>query len=426
MDKYQSDAFIYFFAKKYLSEILPVEVFETSSDSTIESAETQLMIDEWDKKVSKLSHWHGVIDTQAQQHQLSVINTYKQGLFNCYKLWIEYQGKTERFMLNPFGLINRDNQFFVIGSYWDTHKPLVLSVRKILSIELTNEKAITAEDEFDPAEFAQNYLNHPQVPHTLDKLVIEFPEAVYSYVNSFPIQGDDITISEPKGEPAYFRLQASNVTHSIRLQQWLSGFHDDVQIIEPVALRKIINRSYIDQLTNLYNRKGFDRLLQREVEKHYRNQDYVFSILIMDIDHFKHINDNHGHIFGDKVLVKVAECLREYDAIRYGGEEFVVLLENISAGDAMNIAERIRISVQALQIESNEKKVPVTISIGIAQYPDHLSEQECLLLQNEHNKKLPFEIKSLLIKAIIKSADNALYQAKDAGRNKVRANSSKR
>jgi len=210
------------------------------------------------------------------------------------------------------------------------------------------------------------------------------------------------------------------------LQQWLSGFHDDVQIIEPVALRKIINRSYIDQLTNLYNRKGFDRLLQREVEKHYRNQDYVFSILIMDIDHFKHINDNHGHIFGDKVLVKVAECLREYDAIRYGGEEFVVLLENISAGDAMNIAERIRISVQALQIESNEKKVPVTISIGIAQYPDHLSEQECLLLQNEHNKKLPFEIKSLLIKAIIKSADNALYQAKDAGRNKVRANSSKR
>ena len=120
-----------------------------------------------------------------------------------------------------------------------------------------------------------------------------------------------------------------------------------------------------------------------------------------DIDHFKKINDRHGHQAGDRVLAEVAQCLRKSVRDvdiggRYGGEEFVVLLPETLPPQALLVAERVRHAVSDLKITSESERIPVTISLGLAgdQSPESLS-------------------------ALIKTADAALYRAKESGRNRV-------
>ena len=120
-----------------------------------------------------------------------------------------------------------------------------------------------------------------------------------------------------------------------------------------------------------------------------------------DIDHFKKINDRHGHQAGDRVLAEVAQCLRKSVRDvdiggRYGGEEFVVLLPETLPPQALLVAERVRHAVSDLKITSESERILVTISLGLAgdQSPESLS-------------------------ALIKTADAALYRAKESGRNRV-------
>jgi diguanylate cyclase (GGDEF)-like protein len=147
-----------------------------------------------------------------------------------------------------------------------------------------------------------------------------------------------------------------------------------------------------DGLTNVYNRRYFAEICGDELRRVSR-YNISLSLLIIDIDYFKHYNDSYGHLEGDKILTKVAktlkECVRETDLVaRYGGEEFVVMLVVATFDDAYHKAEQIRASI--------EEKCSVTVSIGIA-------------LASKNNT----------VEGLIASADNALYKAKDEGRNKV-------
>jgi diguanylate cyclase (GGDEF)-like protein len=138
-------------------------------------------------------------------------------------------------------------------------------------------------------------------------------------------------------------------------------------------------------------------LLPQEIERA-RRAAKPFSILMLDVDHFKKYNDNHGHQAGDDVLARVSMVLRDsirpYDcAARYGGEEFLIVLSGASLEHARECAERIREQVRAKQIEGG----PVTVSIGVAEYPSHGDT----------------------VDAVIGQADAALYEAKRAGRDRV-------
>jgi diguanylate cyclase (GGDEF)-like protein len=163
-----------------------------------------------------------------------------------------------------------------------------------------------------------------------------------------------------------------------------------------------------DKLTKAYNRRYFDSLLQKGIEIALKeNQELV--IFMIDLDHFKKINDTYGHPFGDTVLIKasglIRECIRREDfLIRYGGEEFVVLLYNVSLPITVALAERIRKAIESSSIHNEEKNIDVkiTISIGIA---------------NLNGEKL--SASELLIKA-----DKALYQAKET-RNAVAVSESR-
>lgn len=158
-----------------------------------------------------------------------------------------------------------------------------------------------------------------------------------------------------------------------------------------------------DSLTNLRNRRYFMHTAQRELDLAQRHQ-LPLALLILDIDHFKRVNDLHGHDMGDQVLVEVArrceKVLRTTDVLaRWGGEEFVVLLPNTPLEQAHQLAERMRESVAySAQLYASDDAVRVTISIGVAATATGQPTTLDLLVQ---------------------AADRALFDAKRAGRNQV-------
>ena len=157
-----------------------------------------------------------------------------------------------------------------------------------------------------------------------------------------------------------------------------------------------------DPLTGLYNRRHFFVITEREISKVKRNGGSI-TCLMMDIDHFKKVNDTYGHIIGDIVLKEVARriksCLRDFDIVaRYGGEEFVAIIVDTNLTIAQKIAERIRQRVSEKPIElENNIKLPVSISIGVS------------------SQKAP----NIDLHTLIQNADKNLYRAKEFGRNRV-------
>ena len=163
---------------------------------------------------------------------------------------------------------------------------------------------------------------------------------------------------------------------------------------------EIQQRAIRDSLTGLFNHGDFQETLAREVTRSARYEE-MFSMIMLDLDHFKTVNDRFGHPTGDKVLRRVAaairECSRDADyAARYGGEEFVVLLPRTSSEDACHLAERIRIEINKIPVEQH-RRFHVAASAGVADFP--VCGQEARIL--------------------VTAADQALLWAKRHGRNRV-------
>jgi len=162
------------------------------------------------------------------------------------------------------------------------------------------------------------------------------------------------------------------------------------------------NLSITDELTGIANRRHFEWRLAEEVERARRYQ-YPLSALMLDLDHFKRVNDTYGHQIGDIVLQQIAQrlkrVLRRTDFLaRYGGEEFVVLAPQTPADRALILAERLRQVIAESPISvSPDLQLRITISIGVAVFPEHA--------QNGNE--------------LVRAADEALYKAKQTGRNRV-------
>ena len=163
---------------------------------------------------------------------------------------------------------------------------------------------------------------------------------------------------------------------------------------------RLIHESKTDPLTGLFNRRHFTELCQLE-EGRARRHGFPFSVLMLDIDHFKRINDTYGHPVGDQAIKAVADvctkALRPHDLLaRYGGEEFVLTLPQTDSEGARTVAERIRTMTEALTVPSEQGPVRVTVSIGISTYQTGLEFDR-----------------------VVQRADEALYEAKQSGRNRV-------
>lgn len=160
--------------------------------------------------------------------------------------------------------------------------------------------------------------------------------------------------------------------------------------------------SNTDPLTRLYNRRYLMEMLEKEIMRTKRKGTHL-SLIMLDIDHFKRVNDQYGHQCGDEVLTVVAGLTasdrRGYDfTARYGGEEFVIALPETGHADALTIAERVRRQIEQHVFSGPISQLKVTVSLGVATYPTD-------------------DITS--IDDLFRDADRALYRAKSAGRNRV-------
>lgn len=177
------------------------------------------------------------------------------------------------------------------------------------------------------------------------------------------------------------------------------------EAVEARFMGSLFEAATKDFLTGVYNKKFFVERLQEEFHFAHRNQKDL-SVLVIDLDHFKSVNDTYGHLAGDVALKKVAHHLlrntRKDDVVaRFGGEEFLVLARDLSTSRALHLGEQLRKGIEALNLKEGGQEFQVTVSIGVAS-----------LLSSD---KIQFETFDELLKA----ADQQLYQAKNSGRNRV-------
>ena len=250
----------------------------------------------------------------------------------------------------------------------------------------------------------------------LDKITKEFGSQTFPII--FHVLAH-LDLSQEEAEQSWLeicqhRLEMSNqLGHSVNLRtaicDYFCSIHKSLQnpkVVEIHIFEDTINTAKYDRLTGLYNRAYFDESLIREVARAKR-YDTELSILFLDIDNFKTVNDTHGHLAGDAVLKDIShaimDAIRSEDiASRFGGEEIVIILPETKKATGLILAERLRELIQNLGLQFDGKAIPLTISGGLANFPIDASGAT----------------------ELVKYADMALFKAKALGKNNIQAFSS--
>ena len=265
---------------------------------------------------------------------------------------------------------------------------------------------ITGEHGLPPPQFLREpyYINHPTTLHASESSPPEFRSFIQN--SPFYLLPIDYHASAPK----HFLLVIPDLIEQSELKASVE-LKNAIELCFPLletsfslhknhlALKK---RAELDTMTGTYNRASIEELLSTAIAQT-KLQGNSLSILMVDLDHFKKINDKFGHLAGDEVLIEmtrsISEVLRSEDRIgRYGGEEFLVLLPGATIQTAKIIAERILSKVQKLKF-GKYPDIRLTVSIGIASYPEHAPH----------------------ILGLLSLADQMLYNSKYSGRNRASA-----
>ena len=210
-------------------------------------------------------------------------------------------------------------------------------------------------------------------------------DSVDSKVRGFDLGAVDY-ITKPF-EPAELRARVRAALRTKRLHDMLSA------------------RAQLDGLTGLWNRGYFNQRLSDEVQA-VRRYGRVLSLVMIDVDHFKRLNDGYGHPFGDMVLQRIGETLTAHSratdaACRYGGEELAMILTETAGDGAMVLADRLRIAIESIELRPKGKPVVVTASLGVIDATTFGDASQAS------------------VETLLAGADAALYRAKESGRNRV-------
>ena len=234
--------------------------------------------------------------------------------------------------------------------------------------------------------------------------IMDTPAWIESFGTVIELPGEDASSHEGAS------FECASLYYEMRVQRLLRGKNQSLGLLVTLhdvtehkrLLAAIEQLAVTDSLTGLFNRRYFNLRALEEVERS-RRLDHSLSILMLDLDHFKDVNDTYGHDAGDLVLVAVAGLLRgllrKIDiSARYGGEEFIVLLPESGGQAAVVVAERIRQAVETQRVETGPWMISFSISIGVASLEPGMD---------------------LSLDDLIRHADQAMYEAKSLGRNLV-------
>jgi len=258
-----------------------------------------------------------------------------------------------------------------------------------------------------------------QMSLDLDWVINKFMEHIHSY---FLFDGFSFNCAEPNAQIKYARQKGHSCTYNLHIEDTDLGkleifrgrkfVESELVLLEnmlsiliyplknAIQFKQAIMLAHCDALTGVKNRSTFDESLVREINLAQRHgQD--FTMLVIDIDFFKKVNDTYGHKVGDNALKVIAEtikqCIRTTDMLfRYGGEEFVVLLGNTDCEMSYMIADRILESVRDINMQVKGQRIDLTVSIGMA----------CLNIQDNGE-------------SLFNRADAAMYSAKNDGRDQI-------
>ena len=275
------------------------------------------------------------------------------------------------FMENHSGLLPREVKGKLLFDLFD-EIPEDWFRRKAESVVLLKNKAFTI---WEQRSYVFKFNNYRPITGTAD----------FMYQNT-----TFIPLMSATGQVSHLCLLVYDVTDNATHKKELEKANAGLAIL-----------SRTDGLTQLFNRNHWQQCIEAEFKRYIRSQ-HISSLVMLDIDHFKDVNDNYGHLVGDDVIRHLAKVIREQVretdiSGRYGGEEFVILLADTHAEDSLVFAERLRKIVEESVVIYNDIEIKYTVSIGIAEVdPTYTSVSQWL----EH-------------------VDNALYQSKDNGRNKV-------
>ena len=252
-------------------------------------------------------------------------------------------------------------------------------------------------------------IKHPDNPSSAFKKLWETLSSGNSYqgeVKNRKKNGEDFWVNSllrpelnDKSEIIGYTAYRKNITHektleelNVKLEKMVARKTKELQL----SNEKLLMLSETDALTGIFNRKKLQDSLSLEIKKASKFKQ-VFSLILIDIDHFKNVNDTYGHLTGDNVIKGIcnliSQNIRDIDLFaRWGGEEFVILVANQDKNQSKQFAEKIRKEISSSKIDN----LNITCSLGVAQYEINDTDEK-----------------------IFKKADSALYEAKESGRNKV-------
>lgn len=229
---------------------------------------------------------------------------------------------------------------------------------------------------------------------------LELTEYPYIILLTARVQKEDVVEGLEAGADDYITKPFDKQELQVRLRAGRRIIDLQEQLLQ--VQEKLRDQASHDPLTGLLNRGAIEESLENEISRCRRN-DEKLTVIMLDLDHFKNINDTLGHIAGDSVLRQVAKrmtrTVRSYDSVgRYGGEEFLLIFPDCDKETGALLAERIREKIESKKIDSSEGFIDVTASLGVATVDN------------------TFEYKK---DDLIQAADEALFEAKDNGRNRV-------
>jgi len=305
--------------------------------------------------------------------------------------------------INPF-LFSISTLFYAVGIYRYSLFSIVPVARAKVFDEM-NDAVLVVDPEQRLVDFNKrcfalfDNIHKHNIGKDIRILFTEYPEIINMITNP---QKSGIEFSWKGGiEPQCFRLSLKELEgRKARMAGSILTFHDITDQKRFIA--ELENLAAIDLLTGIYNRRQL--LIQAEIEiKRTLRTKKPLSLLIIDLDHFKAVNDNHGHHGGDVVLRAFSEMvqrnIREIDVFgRYGGEEFIIVMPETARETACEIAERLRVKTEEMTIIFNDKIIKITISIGLSFSRDY---------------------EAVTFDKLVQDADRALYTVKENGRNKI-------